>query len=494
VTVRPDGERLWLVAKYVGTRRTRVGVVATRDNTVPITDITHLRDRLTFDNGKGLKAGSGLLGNSLQTPRILAHGDVALLEEALTRGEETWHEAAALDVAMPALEIAASNLLTFRYPIGPGEQSYDLRYEAVRSTIADILNEARNADLQELRRHELDVWAGQVSTRGHYLDEMFITFSGARSFPAALLREGAMASRPSHIEMGRHPVTDGGFPEVRILNGTIAGTWTMTWPTLVALSSLYARVHGLATRANDPYKQLAAGAPEPAHFRWNLTSDRMRRVAIEAVTEDQFVTRRIPKPSDHPSVNEFGKTFGPFVFSALRECESLAKHLEIVLSNDGTLTALDTKALRSWLFFESVKLDQKEAVDEDRIGRVLGELARRRGRTPDPGLSVLMTSLIPTIGRTWTIEAIDFARSFDAYAYWGSMERVSTLCERVQRHWSEGKLDDSLLPLRTALFMMYRRAHHKASAYFTAVAPDDEEDIRFVADLLGAIKERGADV
>ena len=49
-------------------------------NTVPITNITTLVDKITFASGKGLKVGPGKLGMSLQTPRVLCESDVALLD------------------------------------------------------------------------------------------------------------------------------------------------------------------------------------------------------------------------------------------------------------------------------------------------------------------------------------------------------------------------------------------------------------------------------
>jgi hypothetical protein len=48
-------------------------------NRVPITDITALIPRIKFANGKGITAGTGTLGMSLQTPRVLDAASSALL-------------------------------------------------------------------------------------------------------------------------------------------------------------------------------------------------------------------------------------------------------------------------------------------------------------------------------------------------------------------------------------------------------------------------------
>lgn len=78
VTVRPPVESLWLVAVLEGLgfedKEWRAA-----PNRVPITDITALIPRIRFESGKGIQAAKGALGMSLQTPRALSAGDVALL-------------------------------------------------------------------------------------------------------------------------------------------------------------------------------------------------------------------------------------------------------------------------------------------------------------------------------------------------------------------------------------------------------------------------------
>ncbi len=87
VTVRPPDERLWLVAIYEHPKKVRGVWRAATPNTTRITDITHLRPLLKFDNGIGLAAPAGLLANSLQSPRVLTEDDVKLLDDAVSAAD-----------------------------------------------------------------------------------------------------------------------------------------------------------------------------------------------------------------------------------------------------------------------------------------------------------------------------------------------------------------------------------------------------------------------
>lgn len=78
VTVRPPSESLWLVAVLEGLGF-EDNAWRAPSNRVPITDVTALIPRIRFESGKGIQAAKGALGMSLQTPRALAAGDVALL-------------------------------------------------------------------------------------------------------------------------------------------------------------------------------------------------------------------------------------------------------------------------------------------------------------------------------------------------------------------------------------------------------------------------------
>lgn len=81
VTVRPPDEALWLVA-VIDEPRFTGELWQGRPNCVPITDITARLGELVLDTGDGIHAAPGRLGMSLQTPRILADADVALLRAA----------------------------------------------------------------------------------------------------------------------------------------------------------------------------------------------------------------------------------------------------------------------------------------------------------------------------------------------------------------------------------------------------------------------------
>ncbi len=85
-TVRPEGERLWLVAVLERLTHSGGAWVAAEPNRVPITDISELRSKIVFESGKGITAKPGSLGMSLQTPRALAASDVTLLLGAAGAG------------------------------------------------------------------------------------------------------------------------------------------------------------------------------------------------------------------------------------------------------------------------------------------------------------------------------------------------------------------------------------------------------------------------
>ncbi|MBL8680507.1 MAG: SUMF1/EgtB/PvdO family nonheme iron enzyme [Myxococcales bacterium] len=81
VTVRPPNEDLWLVAILENPKHNGTAWVSPA-NAVPMTDIGKIKDKLKFDSGNGIQAKAGALGMSLQTPRVLTDGDVALLRGA----------------------------------------------------------------------------------------------------------------------------------------------------------------------------------------------------------------------------------------------------------------------------------------------------------------------------------------------------------------------------------------------------------------------------
>jgi hypothetical protein len=83
VAVRP-GDVLWLVAVYEKTKLMPNGIESLDENITPITDITHLKGKLTFVSGNGIRGEPGMLGQELQTPRILTVADEKLLRDAVT--------------------------------------------------------------------------------------------------------------------------------------------------------------------------------------------------------------------------------------------------------------------------------------------------------------------------------------------------------------------------------------------------------------------------
>jgi Leucine Rich repeat len=83
VTVRPPDEALWLVAVLDHPRFSGTEWVGKQASTAPLTDLSALKSKLQFESGKGLPTTAGTLGMSLQTPRVLTEGDVALLNAAL---------------------------------------------------------------------------------------------------------------------------------------------------------------------------------------------------------------------------------------------------------------------------------------------------------------------------------------------------------------------------------------------------------------------------
>lgn len=82
VTVRPDGPIL--VAVIDEPKREGEALVG-KTNVIPIADLTGVIGALSLADGKGITAPLAKLGMSLQTPRVLADEDVALLRGALPK-------------------------------------------------------------------------------------------------------------------------------------------------------------------------------------------------------------------------------------------------------------------------------------------------------------------------------------------------------------------------------------------------------------------------
>jgi uncharacterized protein (TIGR02996 family) len=78
VTVRPEGERLWLVAILEAPEFDGEAWTAAK-NAVRIVDITDVLGKLELASGEGVGVKKGKLGMSLQTPRVLSDADVTML-------------------------------------------------------------------------------------------------------------------------------------------------------------------------------------------------------------------------------------------------------------------------------------------------------------------------------------------------------------------------------------------------------------------------------
>jgi hypothetical protein len=85
VTVRPPDESLWLVAVLESPKHDGE-VWTSAPNTVPVADISGIKEKIRFANNTGISAKKGALGMSLQTPRVLSDLDVALLRAAGAAG------------------------------------------------------------------------------------------------------------------------------------------------------------------------------------------------------------------------------------------------------------------------------------------------------------------------------------------------------------------------------------------------------------------------
>ena len=155
VTVRPPNEALWLVGVLEAPAFDGAQWTATA-STVPITDITALRERLKFESGAGITAAPGALGMSLQTPRKLSAADVALLDAAIGGGA-----AAPAEAASPGKSDAIV-------------QSTGGKSDALLAAILD------NPDDDDARRVYADALAHRNDPRGEYV-QLELALAGALS-------------------------------------------------------------------------------------------------------------------------------------------------------------------------------------------------------------------------------------------------------------------------------------------------------------------------
>lgn len=147
VCVPPQTKHLWLVAVYESIKRNERGYPqSTRKNRTPITDITHLRDKLRFDNGIGIKWRGGVMAQSLQTPRILTEDDVRLLEQAIRK--QTRH-------VLPPLR-APSEELSISIPRGSSKADK----ERLRAQCSRLIRD------QALRPKVIELWGPSCAACG----------------------------------------------------------------------------------------------------------------------------------------------------------------------------------------------------------------------------------------------------------------------------------------------------------------------------------------
>jgi uncharacterized protein (TIGR02996 family) len=168
VTVRPPDESLWLVA-VLAKPAFADGRWTAAPNTAAIRDISHLKARLRFANGQGLPAKPGALGMSLQTPRVLADEDLALLADgtrpAVAAGTSLLEQLLArwADDNHPRLAeliVAASNELR-----APTPAILRGKTQAARSSWDALAARATAADIPALLEGLCDVTSGDAAER-----------------------------------------------------------------------------------------------------------------------------------------------------------------------------------------------------------------------------------------------------------------------------------------------------------------------------------------
>ena len=184
VTVRPPDEALWLVAVLDDPSFKKEAWVA-KASAVPLTDLSALKTKLTFENGKGLPTTAGTLGMSLQTPRVLTAADVALLDAALggasagAKGAAGAKASASADPAAAAADAARGELVEL-----------ELELSGRLSRHRGLALRARKAQLIEA--HGARWWPWKVQSRRQragFLSAVSVTASAAGLAALAKLLE-----------------------------------------------------------------------------------------------------------------------------------------------------------------------------------------------------------------------------------------------------------------------------------------------------------------
>jgi hypothetical protein len=398
-----------------------------------------------------------------------------------TPTKEEWREVVGLGQPVP-LVYPAELLATFWFPIGPTERGYFMRYEDTRALVAGTINRARETHGELFRTFEFDLWIGQTCLAGVYQDEMFVTAAASGGeLPMAILRE-AVAGRATREEAGRNPVADGGFPEVRVSGGTLAGKWSLDRDLCLKLSRSYRAAHRLAARSRDPYTQMASGASEPLHFTWHLAESQLGS-AIEVIPSEELRRDHVPiDPADRHALVAFGLTHD--AFSPHETADGfwgLAEEVQGALSQGEDLADLPLDTLRTWLLGEALRARDGEAYEEEAVGEVLAAI-RRAIRESEPVPDPQHLCGIPSSTARWSPTIEEFALTFNAYTYWGSFARCARVAAEVRDGWaSHERLPRSLPWVRTALFFEQRSARHVGT-------PPTRSNMKYIRALVEAIR------
>ena len=308
---------------------------------------------------------------------------------------DTWREVGELESVPPTWDYEPNRLVTFLLRIGEDEEAFDERYDSVRTLIAEVVNAGRALDLEELSRSRLDVWIGQRSVFGHYLDEMIVTLAGVTDLPAPSFLKPLRAVAVAQMT-GRHPVIDGLFPELRIADGTIEGMWGMTDERLLALSHDYQARNGLAPATRDPYRQMLCRDSEPRDFTWLPARRRHEERAIELIPTHELEARDVPGTASVDTLITFGLTFDAHLHHGSIEAATLAyERAAAALATSAKELTIDE--LRTWLCVRA-RTARADAASVD-LRLVKRAFAALRRALAEPSGCILRITPKPVAGR-----------------------------------------------------------------------------------------------
>ncbi|MBX3158979.1 MAG: serine/threonine protein kinase [Deltaproteobacteria bacterium] len=183
VTVRPPNEQLWFVGVVDSPEFDGTAWVAPAPNALPVTNITKLRRTIVFESGKGMLQDKGMLGMSLQAPRVLANVDVDQILAAVERdGAELASAPAPAPSAPPGRKSAkpraskakAARVIDGKYEIvrelGKGGMGvvYEARHTGTgrRVALKEILGDSIGSDPVLIERFQREARAtGAIETQ-----------------------------------------------------------------------------------------------------------------------------------------------------------------------------------------------------------------------------------------------------------------------------------------------------------------------------------------